>query len=477
MSEEGGEGAAGTKKRRSARILELEGEKEKKKKNNDNKDHEEEKPKPKTKPKSKSKVEDPQHSQQDDHEEEHEEGDEEQSPGTTEAAAEGPTVAGEVLEDVAVTFVVSPSQQNIMDATQPGNTDAECDQPHTDSSMHTPIPGKSSEPSELSVDTLTPSDASTSMRKKGRGPAKGLKLARKAQESKDGKLEVEFSDLSDSAVGPNQRMFVDEVVQQMRIYAPLNVKKWAEVPQEAKDNIVAAVLRRWRIQDTPLRRACILKLANRRYRGWRAKLSKDYSKYDNDEDRRQNRPKEVTEWQWESLLTYFGTDEFKTISDRNKENRSKQKTGKITGSKSFAAVSYDARDPLTGQQPSEFRTWVLCHRHPDGTWSDEAARNIFEQVTELITQRLPTRPETGIEPSREQITAEVQMERVALEEKLGEMKQKLQEESAARTVIQAQLQAETAAVLRWRHDCRQRVQQGPQWRHDCVRSLWLPLIA
>lgn len=80
------------------------------------------------------------------------------------------------------------------------------------------------------------------MRKKGRGPAKGLKLARKAQESKDGKLEVEFSDLSDSAVGPNQRMFVDEVVQQMRIYAPLNVKKWAEVPQEAKDNIVAAVL-------------------------------------------------------------------------------------------------------------------------------------------------------------------------------------------------------------------------------------------
>lgn len=60
-----------------------------------------------------------------------------------------------------------------------------------------------------------------------------------------------------------------------------------------------------------MRRASILKLANRRYRGWRAKLSKDFSKYDNDEDRRQNRPKEVTEQQWESLITYFGTDEFK----------------------------------------------------------------------------------------------------------------------------------------------------------------------
>ena len=69
-----------------------------------------------------------------------------------------------------------------------------------------------------------------------------MKLAKRAQESRDGKLDIEFSDKSNSAVGPNQRMFVDEVVQQMRTYAPLNVKKWAEVPQEAKDNIVAAVL-------------------------------------------------------------------------------------------------------------------------------------------------------------------------------------------------------------------------------------------
>lgn len=84
--------------------------------------------------------------------------------------------------------------------------------------------------------------ACTSIRKKGRGPAKGLKLAKRAHESRDGKLDIEFSDMSDSAVGPNQRMFVDEVVQQMRIHAPLNVKKWADVPQEAKDNIVSAVL-------------------------------------------------------------------------------------------------------------------------------------------------------------------------------------------------------------------------------------------
>ncbi|XP_062171872.1 uncharacterized protein LOC133877545 isoform X1 [Alnus glutinosa] len=464
MSEEEGE-EVGTKKRRSARILGLEEEKEKKK--SSNKDQEEAKAKAKPKPKYISK-EEQQH--EGDPEQDHEEM-EEQCPSTTEAAGEAPSVEEGTLEDVAITFVSSPCQQNIMDASQQGHMDDQSDQPLTDSSMHTPLPGKSSEPSELSVDTLTPSETSSSIRKKGRGPAKGLKLAKRAQEASDGKLDIEFSDMSDSAVGPNQRMFVDEVVQQMRVHTPLNVKKWAEVPQEAKDNIVSGVLRRWRIPDTPLRRASILRLANRRYRGWRAKLSKDYSKYDNDEDRRRNRPKEVSEKQWECLITYFGTDEFKTVSDRNKENRSKQKTGKITGSKSFAAVSYDARDPVTGQPPNEYRTWLMCHCHPDGTWSDEAARQIYERVTELITQQSqqegePLSPSTedelfqsvigsrpvhlrgqrrGLSQVQKLATVEVQKERDVLEEKLGEMKQKLQEESAARTVIQAQLQAESAA--------------------------------
>lgn len=470
--------------------MELEEEKEKKKSNN--KDQQEAKTKAKAKPKSKSisKVEEQEGHQEEeqneeDPEEEHEEHEEEREEGHEgmEEEKEGETqgamvVAGEptsveegTLEDVAITFVPSPCQQIIVDASPLVHMDAQSDQPLTGSSTHTPLPGKSSEPSELSVGTLTPSETSTSIRKKGRGPAKGLKLAKRAQESNDGKLDIEFSDMSDSAVGPNQRMFVDEVVQQTRLHAPLNVKKWAEVPQEAKDNIVNGVLRRWRVPDTPLRRASILRLANRRYRGWRAKLSKDYSKYDNDEDRRQNRPKEVTEQQWESLIVYFGTNEFKTISDRNKENRSKQKTGKITGSKSFAAVSYDARDPLTGQPPSEYRTWLLCHRHPDGTWSDETAREIYEQVTELIAQQSQQEGELlspsaedqlfqsviGSKPShlrghrrelmnvQKLATVEVQKERDALEERLGEMKQKLQEESAARSVIQAQLQAESAA--------------------------------
>lgn len=98
MSEEEGE-EVGTKKRRSARILELEEEKEKKKSRN--KDQEE------AKAKSISKEEE----QHEGGPEEDREEMEEQCPSTTEAAGEAPTVEEGTLEDVAVTFVASPCQQ------------------------------------------------------------------------------------------------------------------------------------------------------------------------------------------------------------------------------------------------------------------------------------------------------------------------------------------------------------------------------
>ena len=106
MSEEEGE-EVGTKKRRSARILELEEEKEKEKekKKSSNKDQEEAKAKAKAKSIYK---EEEQHEggPKEDHEEM-----EEQCPSTTEAAGEAPTVEEGTLEDVADTFVASPCQQ------------------------------------------------------------------------------------------------------------------------------------------------------------------------------------------------------------------------------------------------------------------------------------------------------------------------------------------------------------------------------
>jgi hypothetical protein len=64
------------------------------------------------------------------------------------------------------------------------------------------------------------------------------------------------------------------------------------------------------LEDTPKNEKSILKIAQERYRGWRAALSCTYKAYKTDNARMSNVPEE---WEW--LITYYGTDEkFRVIS-------------------------------------------------------------------------------------------------------------------------------------------------------------------
>lgn len=109
MGEEGEE-EVGKKKRRSARILELEGEKKKKIKDKKEAKEQGEGSTNKLKVKSKSEVEEGPKQDHEEHEEEQEKNEEEQNPSTREAV-EAPTVNEETLEDVDIAFAASPSQQ------------------------------------------------------------------------------------------------------------------------------------------------------------------------------------------------------------------------------------------------------------------------------------------------------------------------------------------------------------------------------
>nr|POE76411.1 hypothetical protein CFP56_19858 [Quercus suber] len=85
-------------------------------------------------------------------------------------------------------------------------------------------------------------DDSTPMPKKGRGTLKGLKVAKKASETSDGKLSITFSRKFGGPIDINYRTFVDSVVVQVRQHLPLNVKNWKEIPDENKNILKAKVL-------------------------------------------------------------------------------------------------------------------------------------------------------------------------------------------------------------------------------------------
>ena len=71
---------------------------------------------------------------------------------------------------------------------------------------------------------------------------------------------------------------------------------------------------RYDLEDTPKTAETILKIAQERYRGWRASLSCTYKAYKTDEARLANVPEDLQVEEWEWMIDYFGNDaKFKVI--------------------------------------------------------------------------------------------------------------------------------------------------------------------
>lgn len=231
-----------------------------------------------------------------------------------------------------------------------------------------------------------PSD-STSVPKKGRGSLKGLKVAKKANESSDGKLSIKFSTKLGGPIDINRRSFVDEVVLQMKQHIPIvGVKKWSQIPLEPKNVLKDKVLERWRLVDDDYARTKILRIAQERYRGWKSTLSATFKAYKDDHKKLlQNRPEELDPEEWEGMIKYFKTDDFQDISDRNAENRGQRESIHRTGSKSYSQISYENTDPETQEEPNDLQLLALAYC-PNGQWIDTEKERVYDEAKKRIAE-------------------------------------------------------------------------------------------
>uniref|UniRef100_A0A2N9G7I6 Uncharacterized protein n=1 Tax=Fagus sylvatica TaxID=28930 RepID=A0A2N9G7I6_FAGSY len=205
---------------------------------------------------------------------------------------------------------------------------------------------------------------STSVPKRGRGSLKGLKVAKKANESSDGKLSIKFSTKLGGPIDINRRSFVDEVVLQMKQHIPIvGVKKWSQIPLEPKNVLKDKVLERWRLVDDDYARTKILRIAQERYRG----------------------PEELDPEEWEGMIKYFKTDDFQDISDRNAENRGQRESIHRTGSKSYSQISYENTDPETQEEPNDLQLLALAYC-PNGQWIDTEKERVYDEAKKRIAE-------------------------------------------------------------------------------------------
>uniref|UniRef100_J3LW36 Flavin-containing monooxygenase n=1 Tax=Oryza brachyantha TaxID=4533 RepID=J3LW36_ORYBR len=79
----------------------------------------------------------------------------------------------------------------------------------------------------------------------------------------------------------------------------------------------------------------------------------------------------------------FWSDLFEETIQKNSENRKKQRTQHVTGSKSFSQTSYEKRDKETGEMPNILGLWQATNMR-DGQWSNTASEDVYPEKKKVI---------------------------------------------------------------------------------------------
>uniref|UniRef100_R7W3Z0 Uncharacterized protein n=1 Tax=Aegilops tauschii TaxID=37682 RepID=R7W3Z0_AEGTA len=196
-------------------------------------------------------------------------------------------------------------------------------------------------------------DEAGGQKKKGRGVLKGFKASKKRFANGSSKLNITFSEKLGGTVGMNYRSFKDDVD-------------------------------RWDLEDTPETEEKVLKIVKERYRGWRSTLSSTYKAYKIDAARLANLPEDLQPEEWEWMIEYLAL--IQNFSQKNTDNRKKQKRKHIIGSKSYSQVSFEKRNLETGEEPDCIALWELTHTN-DGTWSNTDSQKVYDKALQEVKNK------------------------------------------------------------------------------------------
>ncbi|XP_019257269.1 PREDICTED: uncharacterized protein LOC109235562 [Nicotiana attenuata] len=137
--------------------------------------------------------------------------------------------------------------------------------------------------------------------------------------------------------------------------------------------------------------AFVIDTMRRLFRAWKARLSIRYSRHVAEGNILSRRPEEVELEDWKYLVEYFGSPEFKVVSERNRKNREKQITKHACGTRSFAEVEESTKNLATGEKEPPDRVWEIQHTRKNDrgetVWVDPQSQQIHCQLQELVAQQ------------------------------------------------------------------------------------------
>ncbi|KAK9265653.1 hypothetical protein L1049_007349 [Liquidambar formosana] len=225
------------------------------------------------------------------------------------------------------------------------------EQPVVQAGSSEPTHVESSTPEQVAIRNT----GSCNPNKKKRGRTRNIAFAKKRKAGV--KVPVDIPPLLMRAVGNNAQALITELGVIVRNRAPLQCNKWSAIPDNDKKTMWQEAKDKFAFSEDPHIQIAIYEQLNRQYRNYRHRLHKNhYRKFETDYMRLRNRPPDVTASDWEHLVMYFGSDEFK-------------------------------RDSETGKEPSRTDMWLTTRfSSKKKAWVDPRSQEVYEELRRLESE-------------------------------------------------------------------------------------------
>ncbi|XP_058071086.1 uncharacterized protein LOC131220132 [Magnolia sinica] len=277
-----------------------------------------------------------------------------------------------------------------------GSTPSTRDAAETISLSH--VASQASDPSIVH----TPSTASSSTSRRGRGPTRGLVLQRLTRE---GRVTVEFPQDCLRPVGDNARLFTSEVGVLCRSLIPTTTPRWVDVTDDVRQHIRQRLTDKFVLDlSVPYISHAVDDMIKERFKEYRSDLHQRYKRCRSLEEAVLTAPPHVTIDDWRILCERFSSESFQKRSKINSANRGKLEVNHIAGSKSFVQLRRDMRDSVTGQEPGPVDFYRETHcRQATGSWVHPTTSENWAAMDAIRSQPTPD----GTQRSEPEILSEV----------------------------------------------------------------------
>ncbi|KAK6147875.1 hypothetical protein DH2020_018787 [Rehmannia glutinosa] len=168
---------------------------------------------------------------------------------------------------------------------------------------------------------------------------------------------------------------------------PINYTDWRHVPDQYKEDIFSkTIMPKFHFQDEEKVKEWIFKNIVKKWKDFKSKLWDEF--YDPSLSRDElisNCPTGIHRDQWSSFVIYRLSEKSMEMCRKNAASRKCQTIPHTSGSKSFARRRAEMEIEL-GRKVGRSEVWLDTHKKKDGTYVNEAAKNISEKVVREMGQ-------------------------------------------------------------------------------------------